>query len=79
MKMVLAAAILAVLAFGEVQGVRNVCEGKNGKKLVTFSDTMEQIKFPCKYNAVRDTVCGSYRVTVSPGNMLENDRNKLYV
>merc|ERR1711872_682925 len=61
------------------QASRNVCKAFNGKKLVTFSGTQEMIKFPCRYNAVRDTVCGNWKVTVSPGNMLETIRNKLYV
>ena len=37
------------------------------------------VKFPCKYNAVRHSICGKWKITVSPGNMLETDRNKKYV
>ena len=36
-------------------------------------------KFPCKYNAIKDTICGDWQITISPGNMLDPDRNKLYV
>ena len=34
---------------------------------------------PCKYNAIKDTICGDWKVTVTPGNMLDPNRNKLYV
>ncbi|KAK7108788.1 hypothetical protein V1264_016457 [Littorina saxatilis] len=57
----------------------NSCIMRRGKKMRTFSNTKERIKFPCKYNAVRDTVCGSYKVTVTPGNAIEADKNKRYI
>ncbi|KAL8575542.1 hypothetical protein ACOMHN_059606 [Nucella lapillus] len=82
MKFVLSSTLLAILVFAQIKESsqsKAVCEAKNGKKLITFSDTLEQIKFPCKYNAVQDTICGSYRITVMPGNMLETNRHKLYV
>ena len=56
-----------------------VCQAKRGKRVVTFSNTAESVRLPCKYNAVKDTICGSYRITISPGNMLETERGKLYV
>ena len=64
---------------GSVQAAKNICRAYNGKKVVTFSRTQEMVKFPCRYNAIRDTVCGDWKVTVSPGNMLETLRNKAYV
>ena len=56
-----------------------VCQAKRGKKFLTFSKTGETLRFPCKYNAIRETICGSYKITITPGNMLEADRGKLYI
>ena len=56
-----------------------MCEARNGKRVVTLSKTPEMTKFPCKYNAIKDTICGDWQITISPGNMLDPDRNKLYV
>jgi len=71
--------VLLAMAIACAKAGGKVCEVMNGKKMITFSGTPELIKFPCKYNAIRDTVCGNWKVTVSPGNMLETYRSKLYV
>ncbi|KAK7106549.1 uncharacterized protein [Littorina saxatilis] len=57
----------------------NRCIMRRGKKLRTFSNTKERIKFPCKYNAVRDTECGSWKITITPGNVIEADKDKRYI
>ncbi|KAK7106553.1 hypothetical protein V1264_017795 [Littorina saxatilis] len=57
----------------------NRCIMRRGKKLRTFSNTKERIKFPCKYNAIRDTICGDYKITITPGNAIEADKNKRYI
>lgn len=62
LKLLLASVLLAV-----TYGKNHECSLSMGKKLKTFSNTKEEVKFGCKFHAVRDTVCGDYTVTMTPG------------
>ena len=56
-----------------------MCEAIRGKRVITFSGTPEMTKFPCKYDAVRNTICGKWKITISPGNMVESEKNRMFV
>lgn len=47
-----------------------ICSATSGKLLQQFAGKKYRMRFPCKYNAVRNQVCGAYSVTVSPTNAL---------
>ncbi|KAK7108794.1 hypothetical protein V1264_016461 [Littorina saxatilis] len=57
----------------------NTCLLRKGKKLRTFGNTNERVKIPCKYHAISATRCGNYKVTVTPGNAIEADKDKRYI
>jgi len=72
--MKLALTVLAICL--AAANANEVCRAYQGKTLYTFGKTREMVKLPCKYNAVRRTVCGDWLVTITPGNVLEATRYK---
>ncbi|KAK7106921.1 uncharacterized protein [Littorina saxatilis] len=75
LRIIVASLLLVAVAYAAEQ----VCEARNGKNIITFSETPERTKFPCKYNALRATKCGKWKVTLSPGNTMEMEKMKRYV
>ncbi|KAL8613662.1 hypothetical protein ACOMHN_029754 [Nucella lapillus] len=67
LKLLLLSAVVAVMVTAK-DG--RVCELTGGKTLKTFGGTKEIVKTPCKFQAVRRTICGRYMVTVTPGLVL---------
>ncbi|PVD28987.1 hypothetical protein C0Q70_11584 [Pomacea canaliculata] len=53
------------------------CGLQRGKRITLFSGTMERLKFPCKYNAVRQQ-CGPYFINLTPGSDIRMDTGEYY-
>ncbi|PVD26732.1 hypothetical protein C0Q70_14410 [Pomacea canaliculata] len=55
-----------------------VCYGELGHYLYQFSGDKVKVEFPCKFNAIRNQVCGDYQITFTPGNAWNGVRYLTY-